>query len=59
MCLPQVKRLKKTGGDLMPYNIVPLDAPSPTNAIGFYPEVSYMTTVAIAFYISQCCCNVL
>ncbi|KAJ0755182.1 putative 1,3-beta-glucan synthase [Helianthus annuus] len=39
----ELKRLKKTdqglSGDLTPYNIVPLDAPSLTNAIGFYPEV--------------------
>ncbi|KAJ0612385.1 putative 1,3-beta-glucan synthase [Helianthus annuus] len=39
----ELKRLKKTNqglsGDLSPYNIVPLDAPSLTNAIGFYPEV--------------------
>lgn len=39
----EIKRLKKTdkglSGDLTPYNIVPLDAPSLTNAIGFYPEV--------------------
>ncbi|XP_076901976.1 callose synthase 10-like [Bidens hawaiensis] len=39
----ELKRLKKTdqglAGDLTPYNIVPLDAPSLTNAIGFYPEV--------------------
>ncbi|XP_024969515.1 callose synthase 10 isoform X4 [Cynara cardunculus var. scolymus] len=39
----ELKRLKKTdqglSGDLMPYNIVPLEAPSLTNAIGFYPEV--------------------
>ncbi|KAI3727018.1 hypothetical protein L1987_66825 [Smallanthus sonchifolius] len=39
----ELKRLKKTdqglSGDLTPYNIVPLEAPSLTNAIGFYPEV--------------------
>ncbi|KAI3499518.1 hypothetical protein L1887_35319 [Cichorium endivia] len=39
----EIKRLKKTdkglSGDLTPYNIVPLDAPSLSNAIGFYPEV--------------------
>ncbi|XP_076929044.1 callose synthase 10-like [Bidens hawaiensis] len=35
--------LKKTNqgfaGDLTPYNIVPLDVPSSTNAVGFYQEV--------------------
>ncbi|KAK9066428.1 hypothetical protein SSX86_013750 [Deinandra increscens subsp. villosa] len=39
----ELKRLKKRdqgfSGDLTPYNIVPLEAPSLTNAIGFYPEV--------------------
>lgn len=39
----ELQRLKKTdqglSGDLTPYNIVPLEAPSLTNAIGFYPEV--------------------
>ncbi|KAK1433883.1 hypothetical protein QVD17_10801 [Tagetes erecta] len=39
----ELKRLKKTdqglSGDLTPYNIVPLEAPSLINAIGFYPEV--------------------
>ncbi|KAL4584830.1 hypothetical protein LXL04_009440 [Taraxacum kok-saghyz] len=39
----EIKRLKKTdkglSGDLTPYNIVPLEAPSLSNAIGFYPEV--------------------
>ncbi|XP_071712426.1 callose synthase 10 [Rutidosis leptorrhynchoides] len=41
--IEEVNRLKSTNkglsGDLTPYNIVPLDAPSMTNAIGFYPEV--------------------
>ncbi|PWA59606.1 glucan synthase-like 8 [Artemisia annua] len=39
----ELKRLKKQdqglSGDLTPYNIVPLEAPSLANAIGFYPEI--------------------
>ncbi|MQL79703.1 hypothetical protein Taro_012158 [Colocasia esculenta] len=39
----EVWRVKKSDvtleGELIPYNIVPLDAPSMTNAIGFFPEV--------------------
>jgi len=38
-----VKKIKKSdatlGGEYMPYNIVPLEAPSLTNVIGFFPEV--------------------
>ncbi|KAG0453842.1 hypothetical protein HPP92_025146 [Vanilla planifolia] len=41
--LEEVKRIKKSdatlGGDLTAYNIVPLDAPSVTNAVGYFPEV--------------------
>lgn len=29
-------------GELTPYNIVPLDAPSMSNTIGFFPEVSFV-----------------
>nr|XP_043615272.1 callose synthase 10 isoform X2 [Erigeron canadensis] len=43
LIIEEVKRLKKVdkglSEDLIPYNIVPLEAPSLTNAIGFYPEV--------------------
>lgn len=39
----ELRRVKKTdvtlSAELTPYNIVPLDAPSLTNAIGFFPEV--------------------
>nr|DAD30693.1 TPA_asm: hypothetical protein HUJ06_009544 [Nelumbo nucifera] len=39
----ELRRIKKSGaalsGELTPYNIVPLDAPSLTNAIGVFPEV--------------------
>nr|GEV05479.1 callose synthase 10 [Tanacetum cinerariifolium] len=39
----ELKRLKKQdqglSGDITPYNIVPLEAPSVANAIGFYPEI--------------------
>ncbi|URD86786.1 callose synthase [Musa troglodytarum] len=38
-----VRKIRKSdatlGGELMPYNIVPVDAPSLTNAISFFPEV--------------------
>ncbi|KAK2968255.1 hypothetical protein RJ640_030305 [Escallonia rubra] len=38
-----LRRIKKSeatlSGELTPYNIVPLEAPSLTNAIGFFPEV--------------------
>ncbi|PHT53750.1 hypothetical protein CQW23_08212 [Capsicum baccatum] len=39
----ELRRIKKSdttlSGELAPYNIVPLEAPSLTNAIGFFPEV--------------------
>lgn len=39
----ELRRVKRTdvtlSAELTPYNIVPLDAPSLTNAIGFFPEV--------------------
>ncbi|GKA75089.1 serine-threonine/tyrosine-protein kinase catalytic domain-containing protein [Tanacetum coccineum] len=51
----ELKRLKKQGqgspGDLTPYNIVPLEAPSLANVIGLYPEVingDLKPTVAVA-----------
>ncbi|KAK9278786.1 hypothetical protein L1049_028364 [Liquidambar formosana] len=34
----ELRRIKKSG-ELTPYNIVPLEAPSLTNAIGVFPEV--------------------
>jgi len=42
--LEEIKKIKRSDaalrGELMPYNIVPLDAPSSvTNIIGFFPEV--------------------
>ncbi|KAJ1692919.1 hypothetical protein LUZ63_009617 [Rhynchospora breviuscula] len=41
--LEEVKRIKKSDdvlrGEIFPCNIVPLDAPSWTNAVGFFPEV--------------------
>ncbi|XP_020675367.1 callose synthase 10 isoform X2 [Dendrobium catenatum] len=43
LIMEEVKRIKKSdaalGEDLTPYNIVPLDSPSVTNAIGFFFEV--------------------
>lgn len=43
LIMEEVKKIKKTdaalGGDLKPYNIVPLDSLSVTNAIGFFLEV--------------------
>lgn len=39
----ELRRIKRSdgtlSGELMPYNIVPLEAPSLTNAIGVFPEV--------------------
>jgi callose synthase len=35
----QLQRIK-TVGELTSYNIVPLDAPSSSNATGVFPEVS-------------------
>ncbi|KAF7135954.1 hypothetical protein RHSIM_Rhsim08G0183600 [Rhododendron simsii] len=43
LILEEVRKIKKSdaplAGELTPYNIVPLEAPSLTNAIGFFPEV--------------------
>ncbi|XP_042027925.1 callose synthase 10-like isoform X1 [Salvia splendens] len=43
LILDELKRIKKSGaaisGELSPYNIVPLEGPSLTNAIGYFPEV--------------------
>ncbi|XP_062233797.1 callose synthase 10 isoform X2 [Phragmites australis] len=46
--LEEIKKIKRSDaalrGDLMPYNIVPLDAPSSVaNIIGFFPEVRAAT----------------
>ncbi|MCL7026736.1 hypothetical protein MKW94_027145 [Papaver nudicaule] len=44
----ELRRIKKSDGtltgELIPYNIVPLDAPSLTNAIGMFPEVKAATS---------------
>ncbi|CAI0446351.1 unnamed protein product [Linum tenue] len=37
--MEELRRIKKVG-ELTPYNIVPLESPSLTNAIGVFPEVS-------------------
>ncbi|RCV43392.1 hypothetical protein SETIT_9G290700v2 [Setaria italica] len=47
--LEEIKKIKRSDaalrGELIPYNIVPLDAPSSvTNIIGFFPEVRAATT---------------
>ncbi|XP_072977021.1 callose synthase 10 isoform X1 [Typha angustifolia] len=43
LVMEEVRKIKKSDatlrGELTPYNIVPLDAPSLTNAVGFLPEV--------------------
>ncbi|KAK3005726.1 hypothetical protein RJ639_016711 [Escallonia herrerae] len=43
LIMDELRRIKKSeatlSGELIPYNIVPLEAPSLTNAIGFFPEV--------------------
>ncbi|CAL9766223.1 unnamed protein product [Musa acuminata subsp. burmannicoides] len=43
LVMEEVRKIRKSdatlGGELMPYNIVPVDAPSLTNAISFFPEV--------------------
>ena len=40
----QIKKIKRSDaalrGELMPYNIIPLDASSVGNVVGFFPEVS-------------------
>ncbi|CAN1239529.1 Callose synthase 10 [Linum grandiflorum] len=38
LIMEELRRIKKAG-ELTPYNIVPLDAPSLANAIGVFPEV--------------------
>lgn len=44
----KVKRTDVTFGELTPYNIVPLDAPSLANAIGFFPEVSLIEIMLVS-----------
>ncbi|XP_058180516.1 callose synthase 10 isoform X2 [Rhododendron vialii] len=43
LIVEEVRKIKESdaplAGELTPYNIVPLEAPSLTNAIGFFPEV--------------------
>ncbi|KAK6123689.1 hypothetical protein DH2020_042571 [Rehmannia glutinosa] len=43
LIMEELRRIKKSNatisGELIPYNIVPLEAPSLTNAIGYFPEV--------------------
>ncbi|KAL8042528.1 hypothetical protein ABFX02_09G057600 [Erythranthe guttata] len=43
LIMEELRRIKKSSaaisGELIPYNIVPLEAPSLTNAIGYFPEV--------------------
>lgn len=43
LIMDELRRIKQSdatiSGDLIPYNIVPLEAPSMTNAIGYFPEV--------------------
>ncbi|KAL2492349.1 Callose synthase 10 [Abeliophyllum distichum] len=43
LIMDELRRIKTSdatlSGELMPYNIVPLEAPSLTNAIGYFPEV--------------------
>ncbi|VFQ97396.1 unnamed protein product [Cuscuta campestris] len=43
LVMDELRRIKASdaslSGELTPYNIVPLEAPSLTNAIGFFPEV--------------------
>ncbi|ONK58964.1 uncharacterized protein A4U43_C08F1540 [Asparagus officinalis] len=42
LIMEEVKKIKKSdatlGGEYTPYNIVPIEAPSLTNVIGFFPE---------------------
>ncbi|CAA6653832.1 unnamed protein product [Spirodela intermedia] len=54
--IEEVRKVKKTDvtfGELTPYNIVPLDAPSLANAIGFFPEVKAAIS-AIAYPADFC-----
>ncbi|KAL6576445.1 Callose synthase 10 [Orobanche hederae] len=43
LIVEELRRIKKSNatlsGELIPYNIVPLEAPSLTNVIGYFPEV--------------------
>ncbi|GAV80876.1 Glucan_synthase domain-containing protein/FKS1_dom1 domain-containing protein [Cephalotus follicularis] len=39
LIMEELRRIKKADGELTPYNIIPLEAPSLTNAIGVFPEV--------------------
>lgn len=46
----QLRRIKKSDvGELTPYNIVPLEAPAYTNAIGMFPEASPTLLFTIFF----------
>ncbi|XP_078444435.1 glucan synthase-like 8 [Wolffia australiana] len=47
------KRTDAKFGELTPYNIVPLDAPSLSNAIGFFPEVK--AAIAAIGYAAEFC----
>lgn len=42
----QLRKIKKAG-ELATYNIVPLEAPSFTNAIGVFPEASFPLTLCL------------
>lgn len=46
----QLKRVMESDAamieDLIAYNIIPLDGPSKTNAIGSFPEVSWSTFIS-------------
>lgn len=54
-CL-QLKRVMESDAamteDLVPFNIIPLDAPTVTNPIAFFPEVNW-------FYVSYSCSHLL
>lgn len=53
MLILQLRKVKKSeatlAGELTPYNIVPLDAPSMTNLIGQFPEVRTEFDILILF----------
>ncbi|KAK1286687.1 Callose synthase 10 [Acorus calamus] len=46
----EVAKMKKSG-ELVPYNIVPIDAPSVTEAIGYFPEV--MAAISAISYCAE------
>ena len=49
----QIKKIKRSDaalrGELMPYNIIPLDSSSVGNVVGFFPEVPMVSILVTGF----------